>query len=232
MHAWRVERGTIKSKKKNGVCNAQAALKIGPATLTTSRHPTLQGSRRESPSSRTPTWVQNALALPSARATSTQTRVGDCAVMSVVGTCGAFVERVRSEAAAVRTRRVARPCRRKAGSTPSASTCTSKGGGDAERDVRSEVGTWRAAAMQAIGLSEEGRVAIRPRCVGWVRSWWKKVGRSAGSEGANSVCGEKDDVSWMVRVRVRGGLGRTCSARTLWMSADVRGRMTSSSTDH
>jgi len=200
----------------------------GPATLTTSRQPTLQGSRSEGPSSRTPTWLQNALALPSARATSTQMRVGDCAVTDVVGTCGALVARARSETAAVRTRRVARPHRRKAGSTPSASTCTSKESG-VERDVRSDVGTWRAAAMQAMGLSEEGRVAIRPRCVGWVRSWWKNVGRSVGKEGASSAWGE-DEISWMIRVRV--GLGHTCSARTFWTSADVSGRMTSSSTGH
>ena len=161
---------TIAWRLETGVCDDQAALMIGPATLTTSRQPTLHDSCRGRPSSRTPTWLQNALALPSARATSTQMRVGDCAVTTVVGTCGALAARARSEAAAVRTRRVARPRRRKAGSTPSASTCTSKASG-AERDVRSEVGTWRAAAIQAMGLSEDGNVAIRPRCVGWVRSW-------------------------------------------------------------
>jgi hypothetical protein len=43
--------------------------------------------------------------------------------------------------------------------------------------------------MQATGFSEEGGVATRQMCVGWVRSWWKNVGRKAGKEGANSVYG-------------------------------------------
>ena len=41
--------------------------------------------------------------------------------------------------------------------------------------------------MQATGLSEDGRVAIRQRWVWCVRSWWKKVGRKAGKEGASSA---------------------------------------------
>jgi hypothetical protein len=54
--------------------------------------------------------------------------------------------------------------------------------------VRSEVGTCRAVAMQATGLFEEGRVAIRQRCVWCVRSWWKNVGRREGKDGESSVC--------------------------------------------
>jgi hypothetical protein len=48
------------------------------------------------------------------------------------------------------------------------------------REVRSEVRTCRAAAMQATGLSEDGKVAIRARWVWDVRSWWKNVGRKGG----------------------------------------------------
>jgi hypothetical protein len=165
----------------------QAAIRTGPATLTTSRQPTDHGSRRgASSSSCIPTCFQNALVLPSARATSTQTRVPVRVVINAVGTCGAFAAWTRSEEAAVRRRRIARPRRRYAGSTPSARTRTSMGGGGA-REARSEVRTWKAAAMQATGFSEDGRVATRQRWVGCVRSWWKNVGRKAGKEGANSV---------------------------------------------
>jgi hypothetical protein len=48
------------------------------------------------------------------------------------------------------------------------------------RGVRSDVRTCRAAAMQAMGLSEDGKVAIRERWVWDVRSWWKNVGRKGG----------------------------------------------------
>lgn len=41
--------------------------------------------------------------------------------------------------------------------------------------------------MQATGLSEDGKVASKQRCVWCVRSWWKNVGRNAGKEGANSA---------------------------------------------
>jgi len=87
-----------------------------------------------------------------------------------VGTCGAFAPRTRRVAVAVRRMCVARPRLRKAGSTPRASTCTSMGGGGAAREVRSEVERWSAMAMHATGLSEEGRVAMRQRCVWCVRS--------------------------------------------------------------
>jgi hypothetical protein len=161
----------------------------GPATLMTSRQPTDHGSRRgASSSSCIPTCFQNALVLPSARATSTHTFVTVCAVMSEVGTWGALVARTRSEVAAARRRRIARPRLRNVGSTPRERMRTSSGGGGA-CVVRSEVRTWKAAAMQATGFSEESGVAIRQMCVGWVRSWWKNVGRKAGKEGANSVWG-------------------------------------------
>jgi hypothetical protein len=229
----------------------QAALKTGPATLTISLHPEAHDSRRKTLSSCSliPTWLQNALALPSARATSAQMRAEDWAA-APAGTWGAVAARVRSEAVAVRRRRVARPWRRKAGRTPRASTWTSRGrGAEAEMplredEVRSEVGTWSAAAMQPMmgpGLSEVGRVAMRQRCVWCVRSWWKNVGRSAGKDGASSAWEERKREEWLLlfaalvgggKRRGRSGLGLTCNARTFWMSAEVRGRMMRSSTDH
>ena len=57
--------------------------------------------------------------------------------------------------------------------------------------------------MQATGLSEDGKVAIRPRWVWCVRSWWKNVGRKAGKEGASSACEIRildywvKDVEWL-----------------------------------
>lgn len=55
-----------------------------------------------------------------------------------------------------------------------------------------------------------------------VKKRWAKRGERRCQLGLGG-----DDVSWMLRVRVE--LGHTYSARTFWLSAEVSGRMTSSS---
>ena len=163
---------------------------MGPDTLTTSRQLAAHASRCGTTfsSSSKPTCFQNARAEPSARATSEQMRVPARAVVWGDGSCGAVAASARRFVVAVCKRRVARPRRRKAGSTPSASTCTSTGGGGARFGVRSEVSTCTAAAMHATGLLDDGRVATRQRCVGCVRNWWKNAGRRAGADGNSSAC--------------------------------------------
>jgi hypothetical protein len=61
--------------------------------------------------------------------------------------------------------------------------CTSVRGDGAVHKVRSDMGTCRVAAMQVMGLSEDGKVAIRHRWVWCVRSWWKNIWRKGGKEG-------------------------------------------------
>jgi hypothetical protein len=146
---------------------------MGPATLTTSRHSTPHDSWCGAvlSSSSKPTCFQNARPLLSARETSEQTRVPVHAVEYARGTCGALAASARRCTLMVFRRRVARPRRRKAGRTPSASTCTSIGGGGAPFCARSEVATRIEAAMQAMGLLDVDSVATRQRCVGCVRNW-------------------------------------------------------------